>query len=127
MAGLFIGVSMYGYGAYYVAAPIILGSLVFGEIASHGSGFRAYRLTALDLGFGLTVIPIVYRVLMDDQFSKRFKEKQGRSTDDSVGARFHNIADNYSKYFSFDYLFRLGETGCLAATSCATRCAAPAN
>ncbi|HRA48450.1 MAG TPA: hypothetical protein PK819_10330, partial [Thermomicrobiales bacterium] len=112
-SGLLLGASMYGGGAYYVAAPIFLFALIVGEVVARRTNFRGYRATLFGIiGFAITTIPIIYRASTDPAFLERMREKQGDQVNGlALSERISHVLDNYSKYFSFEYLFRVGETG----------------
>jgi 4-amino-4-deoxy-L-arabinose transferase-like glycosyltransferase len=111
-SGLLIGASMYGAPSYYIAAPLILGALILGDVVVRRLDWRAYRPTLFAaLGFAITVAGVVIKALTDDKFIRRFREKQGAARSEPVTDRLSDILHSFGKYFDSDYLFRVGETG----------------
>ncbi|MDQ2682263.1 MAG: glycosyltransferase family 39 protein, partial [Chloroflexota bacterium] len=111
-SGLLFGASMYGQAAWYIAAPLLVGGLILGELIVNRLAWRQYRQPALVVaGFALTCLPIAYRALTDDKFMKRFEEKDRETPPVPFSERIGEILGRYDKYFDLDYLFRVGETG----------------
>ncbi|MGB3327346.1 MAG: hypothetical protein WBA46_00245, partial [Thermomicrobiales bacterium] len=116
-AGALLGISVYGYAAWYIATPLLMIGLAIGELVSNGlhpRAWRRWRPFAVAAVTCLAIwIPVVYRFLTNEAFSDRFRSKElssGVETGWSVD-RIRSMLDQYPKYFSFDFLVRLGDTG----------------
>lgn len=111
-SGLLFGAAMYGQAAWYIASPLLLGGLCLGELIVNRFNWRAYREPLVAVAaFAATCLPVLYRWATDDQFMRRFNEKDRETPPVPVMDRIGEILDHYGKYFNFDYLFRVGETG----------------
>lgn len=115
LAGILLGISVYGYAAYYFATPLLMVTLTVGELITNGLGprrwgrWRSWAIASLTC---LVVwIPVVYRALTNPAFADRFRSKQ-ESADITGGWSFDRVQamlHEYPKYFSFDFLFRYGD------------------
>ena len=109
--GLLLGASIYGAPSYYIAAPLIIGALIFGEICVNRLRLNAYRpMAAIVGGFAFTLLPVLIKYQTDNEFSRRMREKDPQPGA-TIGERIHHVLDSYGKYFNREYLFRVGETG----------------
>ena len=118
VSGLALGISAYGNPAYYLAAPVFVVGLVIGEITVSRLAWRSYRLLAVSLaGTALAWAPVLVKVLTDDEFVRRYREKESTDLPLLSSARLGAIVDNYGKYFDFDYLFVRGEVGVLGGNN----------
>lgn len=111
-AGVAIAVSAYGNGAYYIAAPLIALAIALGEIAGSGRRWRAYRtVLAMGIAAAIVAIPVVVKAATDPFFMRRFNERTGSGDGFSFSDVLQRVTENYPKYFTLDYLVRLGESG----------------
>jgi 4-amino-4-deoxy-L-arabinose transferase-like glycosyltransferase len=112
LAGFALAASIYGQPAYYIAAPVILSSLAIGELFVNARSWRAYRpLGAAISAFALAWVPVIIEALSADQFLNRFRDKDMASVPLLSTERLGQMLHEYPKYFSPDYLFRIGEVG----------------
>ena len=112
-AGAILGMAVYANVAWYIATPVTIGCLGLGELISNGVVLARWRTFALSVAGTLLIwIPLFHRMLTDESFFNRFKEKQGIGAAPLLSrARLDAVLDAYPKYFSLDYLFRTGESG----------------
>jgi hypothetical protein len=91
---------------------LIVGALCLSEIVFNRRRLAAYATigwTILGASIGFT--PLIYRGLTNDTFWRRIRDKNLSSAPLWSSDRLHQVIDNYPKYFSLDYLFRVGEAG----------------
>ncbi len=111
-SGLLFGAAMYGQAAWYIASPLLIGGLLLGELIVNRLTWHSYKRPLLVVaGFATTCIPVLIRYATDDKFMKRFEEKDRETPPVPFAERIGDILGQYDKYFSLDYLFRVGETG----------------
>lgn len=109
IAGLLIGLSMYGYTGYMLSAAILLFCLVIPEFFQHGRQFKLYMpILMLIASFTVSVIPFFYQLKTNPDFLLRFKDKFG-TQEASISHVAVNLVKNYPKYFGIDELYLKGE------------------
>lgn len=112
VAGLLLGASAFGNPSMLIVAPLIVGALCLSEIVFNGRRLAAYATIGWTvLGSALGFAPLIYRALTNDTFWRRMRDKNLSSSPIFSTDRLHQVIDNYPKYFSLDYLFRVGEAG----------------
>ncbi len=112
LAGIAFGLSIYGNAAYYLAMPVVVFGLLVGEMVVNRLEWRRYLSFVAMVGtIGVLGIPVLIKVFTDDEFMRRFNDKQYSDAPLLSGDRLNTIADNYGKYFSADFLFIKGESG----------------
>lgn len=112
VAGLLLGASAFGNPSMLVVTPLIVGALCLSEIVFNRRRWSAYATigwTLLGVAFGFA--PLIYRALTNEAFWRRIRDKNLTSAPLLSTDRLHQVVDNYPKYFSLDYLFRVGESG----------------
>jgi hypothetical protein len=112
VAGVLLGASAFGNASMLVVAPMMVGALCLSEIVFNGRRIRAYATIGWTM-VGTTVgsSPLIYRAFTNDNFWKRLRDKNISAAPLWSTDRVHQVIDNYPKYFSLDYLFRVGEAG----------------
>lgn len=115
-AGAIAASSAYAYPGFLIAAPVFLGCVLIAEV------FMTLRLKtrwifpiALGIGAAIAYAPVVWEAVRNPRFLERFEQKAEQVEVGSQGLmsldRIVNAIQNYPKYFSFEYLFRVGESG----------------
>lgn len=111
-AGFAFALSVYGNGAYYLAAPVMLVALGIGELGVNRFARNRYRdLFAAGIAAFACWVPVLVKWRTDDNFMRRLQEKSGTTGSLFTVERLHRIIGNYGRYYSFDYLFVKGESG----------------
>lgn len=117
LAGVLLGVSVYGYAAWYIATPLLMIGLAAGELVSNGMRPREWRrwrpFAAAALACLLVWTPVIHQLLTNPAFADRFRSKEASAGVESGWTldRIRGMLDEYPKYFSFDFLVRYGDTG----------------
>jgi len=107
--GISLGVSSYGYGGYMIGTPVLILSLLIGEILHNRFNIHKYKgIIILGLVFIVTYLPILYQLKYNPDFSQRVRDKNEGEKIDLV-QKIPSLIKNYPKYYSYDYLFTKGE------------------
>lgn len=112
LTGIAFGLSIYGNAAYYLATPVVILGLLIGELLINRGAWRRYvSSVSMLITIGILGIPVLLKVFTDDEFMRRFNDKQYSDAPLLSWDRLSTISDNYGKYFSADFLFVKGESG----------------
>jgi hypothetical protein len=108
IAGFVAGLASYGHLSFVIAVPIFVVAVSISELIWNRTSWRAYRWV---IGFGATAVatmlPHAWLAVTDNRYWDRLDEKQGGNiTFDVLIERLRT----YPSFFSFDYLFRKGES-----------------
>jgi hypothetical protein len=108
-SGLSFGISCYGYGGFILGTPVLILSLLIGEIIHNRFRLHKYKgIVMLCAMFFIAYLPILYQLAYNPFFSNRLREK-------NTGGKILQIEKipvffrNYPKYYSYEYLFLKGE------------------
>ena len=104
------GISSYGYGGYLLGTPVLILSLVLGELIHNKFNIHKYKVVIiLGMIFVATYLPIFYQLKYNPSFLQRLKDKnEGKAI--NLVEKIPIFIRNYPKYYSYDYLFSKGET-----------------
>jgi 4-amino-4-deoxy-L-arabinose transferase-like glycosyltransferase len=108
-SALSFGISSYGYGGYMLGTPILILSLLLGELIHNKFNIHKYKgVIILSIIFVVTYLPILYQLKYNPDFSQRLKDKNEGKVVNLV-QKIPGFIRNYPKYYSYDYLFSKGE------------------
>lgn len=111
-AGACFGLSPYSNGPFYVFTPMVVGAIGLSELCFNGRRVKEWSVYAITSGVTLLwFVPIGYKALADPSFFHRLHDKQQSQLDLLSLGRIQEMLVNYPKYFSLDFLFRIGEVG----------------
>ena len=109
ISALSLGISSYGYGGYLLGSPIIVLSLLLGEILHNKISFYKYKeIIIFILIFIVTFLPILYQLKYNPSFLERLRDKNEKNNIELI-QKIPRLIKNYPKYYSYDYLFSKGE------------------
>ena len=112
LGGGAIGLSAYGYPGFYLATALFIAALALTELVAvrfrpRGAG----HLVALVIAAGICFIPIAHQAWTSPDFSRRFDDKDTAGYGLVSLDRAESMIQNLQKYYSYDFLFAVGETG----------------
>lgn len=111
LSGLFFGVSIYGYPGFLLSIPLFLIILFFSELVSNGFNIKKYQKSVVALTvFLICYLPVIITIRNHPEFFNRLREKNDGNLNLFSKQKLINIITNYPKYYSYDYLFKKGET-----------------
>lgn len=111
-AGICFGLSAYSNGPFYVFSPMVVAAIGIGEACFNGGSFRSWTIYGWTSGVtALLLSPFVYEILTNPEFLRRLTDKQLSHNPLLSIPHLLEMAANYPKYFSLDYLFLRGEAG----------------
>ncbi|TXG81210.1 MAG: hypothetical protein E6R14_08055 [Thermomicrobiales bacterium] len=108
LAGFVMGVASYGHLSFVISVPLVVTVFCISELIWNRANVRAYRwIVAFGATAVVSMLPHAWLALTDKRYWDRLDEKQGGNiTPDVLIERLRT----YPNFFSFDYLFRKGES-----------------
>lgn len=111
VAGLVMGLAIYGYSSFQVTTILLFIAILITEILGNRLNVRKYKgIACLLVGLILAYMPFVYTAVKEPIFFKRLHDKNNAFTQINA-ERINQLMRNYPKYFSPIYLFIAGEKG----------------
>jgi len=113
LAGFSFGLAMYGHVAYMITGILGMFSLIASEFIWRNKRGDKKRLRIVSLfliSFIIVFLPVL-AMMKNSHFILRLKEKNGGNVHFFSVSKVIQVAENYPKYYSFNYLFLKGESG----------------
>ncbi len=112
LGGAAIGLSAYGYPGFYLATALFVAALTLTELVAVRFRWRAIgHLAALVIVAAICFVPIAHRAWTNPDFSQRFDHKDTAGYGLLSLDRAESMIQNVQKYYGYDFLFAVGETG----------------
>lgn len=109
ISAIAFGFSCYGYLGFVLGTPLLVVCLLLGKMIQKNYKKKTLFQDMLFLiVFLIMLLPISYKTLINSDFSKRLIDKNGGEQFDFT-KKIPEMLENYSKYFSYDYLFAKAE------------------
>ncbi len=112
LGGAAIGLSAYGYPGFYLATALFVAALAVSELVAVRFRLRQTKnLAALVVAAVICFVPIAHQAWTSPDFAKRFDDKDTAGYGLVSLDRAESMIQNVPKYYGYDFLFTLGETG----------------